>query len=273
MAAVEMVDFHADDDFYHSDEVKNRWHAEQLGCGVGVPTLTLTVSGSDRIIAYPAFQAVVPDGSGSFVLVDVGAGSVTAGVADPDDPFVGFAQVKSDGVVSVKEGTPTAETGERGEAPMDTHMDDDAIMLFRYRRPATQANVLPQDVKGRAIFTDIYRSRNIEAWVADDAQNPSIGNLPANTIAEIPRIVVHEAFDSDGADNIRVGYDADDDALATDTDVSTTGAKTVSAGVLALVVNSAARAVEAYYTNGGSEPTAGKALVSVSYRFVLPVVA
>lgn len=276
MATVEMVDFHADDDFYHSDELKNRWYAEQLGVGIGGiggHTIDLTITESDRVISYAAFIAVVPDGSGSFVLIAKAAGSVTASVPDPTDPFVGFAQLKSDGVVAVKEGTATAEVGDRGEAPMDTHMDDDAIMLFRYRRPAAQTNVLAADVKGRAIFTDIYRDRSIEAWVADDVQNPALGNLPANTIAEIPEKVVEEGFNSSGTDEIQVGYDADNDFLATLTDVTTTGAKSPAAGVGALVFNATARAIEAYYVNGGSEPTTGKALVTAHYRFVPPLVA
>lgn len=97
-------------------------------------------------------------------------------------------------------------------------------------------------------------------WVTYNSQNPEIGVLPVGSYFVRAHVHVTEAFDSNGADTLTVGYDADTDALITSVDVSSTGVKTVTLGVLQ-GYNSTARAMEAYYVNGGSEPTVGKALV------------
>jgi hypothetical protein len=104
----------------------------------------------------------------------------------------------------------------------------------------------------------------LTGWVADDAQNPSLGTLPANSYVTDVRIQVTEAFDSDGTDQIEVGFDTDTNGYATLTDVSSLGILTPTMGVFA-GFNSTARAVEAYYRNSGTEPTTGKALVTVEY--------
>ena len=79
------------------------------------------------------------------------------------------------------------------------------------------------------------------------------------------QVYVQTAFNSDGSDNLVVGHVDDNDAYATTVDVSTTGRKSVSEGVSARVVETEPRAIKAYYTNGGSEPTTGKAHVLVEY--------
>ncbi len=116
------------------------------------------------------------------------------------------------------------------------------------------------------LFEDYYPAlaEMLSAWVADDAQNPSLGSLLLYNYVKAVHVHVTEAFDSDGTDLLTVGYDADPDAFATSIDVSTTGVKTVTLGALA-GYNGTTRAVEAYYVNGGSEPTAGKALVTLEY--------
>lgn len=116
------------------------------------------------------------------------------------------------------------------------------------------------------------RLERLEGWVADNAQNPSLGTLPASTYVTNVRLQVTEAFNSDGADEIKVGYDADDDAYITLTDVSSTGIKTPTLGTLA-GYNGTSRAVEAYYVNGGTEPTTGKAIVIVEFYRVTAEVA
>ncbi|KKM19129.1 hypothetical protein LCGC14_1658800, partial [marine sediment metagenome] len=52
----------------------------------------------------------------------------------------------------------------------------------------------------------------LEGWVADDAQNPSLGTLPINAFVIDVYIWVEQAFDSDGTDQISVGYDAANEA-------------------------------------------------------------
>lgn len=115
-------------------------------------------------------------------------------------------------------------------------------------------------------------TERLTAWVADDAQNPILGTLPADAYVTTVIIQVTEGFNSDGTDNISVGWDADDDALATATDVTNTGIKTVTAGVSA-GYNATSRQIEAYYVNGGTEPTAGKALIIVEFYRVATQVA
>jgi hypothetical protein len=117
-----------------------------------------------------------------------------------------------------------------------------------------------------------HQADSISVWVADDAQNPSIGVIPANSFVVAVHLHVTEAFDSDGTDEIEVGYGADNNAYATLTDVSTTGVKAVTLGVDE-GYSGTERAAEAYYVNGGSEPTVGKALVVIEFFRVLAEVA
>lgn len=98
------------------------------------------------------------------------------------------------------------------------------------------------------------------AWVTSSSQNPTLGTMPAGSYFVRAHCHVTEAFNSDGTDTLTVGYDTDTDAFVTSIDVSSTGVKSVTLGVLN-GYNGTARAVEAYYVNGGSEPSEGKALV------------
>lgn len=130
---------------------------------------------------------------------------------------------------------------------------------------------LTGDIYGREKLSN-PNGGQLVGWAADNAQNPTLGVLPADTYVTGVRIHVTEAFNSDGTDLLSVGYDADADAFATDTDVSTTGVKTVTLGALA-GYNGTARTVEAYYVNGGTEPTITSALPVVEYSGVPPQVA
>ncbi len=97
-------------------------------------------------------------------------------------------------------------------------------------------------------------------WVTKDSQNPTLGMLQAGSYFVRAHVHVTEAFNSGGTDLLEVGYDADTDACITSVDVSTTGVKSVTLGALN-GYNATARKIEAYYANGGSEPTTGKAIV------------
>jgi len=107
--------------------------------------------------------------------------------------------------------------------------------------------------------------RQLQGWITDDNQNPTIGVLPDNHVVLAANVWVQEAFNSDGTDTLQVGFDADTDGYVTSTDVSTTGVKTVTLGVVAQKVVATAKTVEAYYLNSGSEPTTGKAHVALTY--------
>lgn len=71
---------------------------------------------------------------------------------------------------------------------------------------------------------------------------------------------VTQAFNSDGTDTITIGNDVDGDAVVTAIDVSTTGIKTCTLGVSA-GYNGSAQQLKIYYTNSGTEPSTGAALI------------
>jgi hypothetical protein len=98
------------------------------------------------------------------------------------------------------------------------------------------------------------------AWVTSSSQNPTLGILQPGAYVARAHVHVTEAFDSDGTDTLTVGYSTDTDAFVTSVDVSTTGVKSITLGILS-GFNSTARTVKAYYVNGGSSPATGKALV------------
>jgi len=111
----------------------------------------------------------------------------------------------------------------------------------------------------------------LEGWVHDGAQNPSLGTLPANAFVYRVDLWVKEAFDSDGTDLLTVGYDGTVDAYLTSIAVDSAGVREAvnethaNAGATVGTVDSVSRAVEAYYTNGGTEPTVGKAYIAIHY--------
>lgn len=111
-------------------------------------------------------------------------------------------------------------------------------------------------------------SGRMQAWVTAGSQNPVLGILQAGTYFARAHVHVTEAFNSDGTDTLTVGWDSDTDALVTSVDVSTTGVKTLTLGAN-VGYNGTAHSVEAYYANGGSEPTTGKALVILEF-FPIP---
>lgn len=110
-------------------------------------------------------------------------------------------------------------------------------------------------------------------FVADDFQNPILVRLPGFVVVDKVTIDVTEAFNSDGTDTISIGTDANNVLFGTATDVSTGGLKTVTAGTGLGRYQGTAQVIEAYYVNGGSEPTTGKALVEVYWHRVARQVA
>ena len=108
----------------------------------------------------------------------------------------------------------------------------------------------------------------LEGWVCAlplAVQNPTLGTLPINAVVTNVDVWCEEGFDSDGTDLLTVGYDADNDAYVTALDVSAPGVLAPAMGTSVGKVDAVSRSVEAYYVNGGSEPTVGKAHVIVQY--------
>ena len=99
-----------------------------------------------------------------------------------------------------------------------------------------------------------------------------LGKLPAFSYILNVHVHVVEAFNSDAADTLTVGWTADTDALVTALDVSTTGVKSPTLGANN-GYNSSEQEVNAYYTAGGSAATTGKAIVLVEFVRVTQAVA
>jgi hypothetical protein len=95
--------------------------------------------------------------------------------------------------------------------------------------------------------------------------------LPANSFVYQVDLWVKDAFNSSGTDTLTVGYDASVNAYVTSIAVDSAGVREAineahaNAGASVGVVDATSRTVEVYYTNGGSEPTVGKAYVAVHY--------
>jgi hypothetical protein len=109
----------------------------------------------------------------------------------------------------------------------------------------------------------------LAAWLADDIQSVTLGTITKASLVLRVGIFVSEAFNSSGTDTIEIGGTGLAARYAAATDVSTTGPKTPAAGSLALPgTMMGGDAVSASYTNGGTEPTTGKALVFMEYMTV-----
>ena len=104
----------------------------------------------------------------------------------------------------------------------------------------------------------------LAGWVASGSQPVLLGILPIASY--VARVHVHctTAFNGDGTDNITVGYTGTTNAFSTNADVSTTGVKTITLGAN-IGYQTVSREINAYYVNGGSEPTTGRALVIVEF--------
>lgn len=102
--------------------------------------------------------------------------------------------------------------------------------------------------------------------------NPSmpIGTIPYYACVDSVVANVSVLFNSDGTDQIDVGYVSNTDGYANNLDVSTTGRKTASCGSnckIGFNGDGAARAVIATYTAGGSVATQGRAVVAVFWYY------
>lgn len=113
---------------------------------------------------------------------------------------------------------------------------------------------------------------SLEGWLAVSEQTLTLAALPEYFVVYAINVWVSEAFNSDGADEVTVGHDADVDAYMTSLDVSSTGVKSPTLGADAKKVESN-KTVRAYYTAGGSTPTTGEVhvLVMLAHASAVPV--
>ncbi len=111
----------------------------------------------------------------------------------------------------------------------------------------------------------------LQGWVLDDAQNPSLGTLPARAFVTAVDLWVEEAFDDTGTDLLTVGYDAVVDAYVASISVAAGGLREHiteahgNAGATLGTMDATSRAVEAYYTGQNANAAAGKAYIVIHY--------
>ena len=104
----------------------------------------------------------------------------------------------------------------------------------------------------------------LTAVVKFDRQVVRLGKVPAYAFVLPVRLHVYYAFNSDGTDQISVGYAANNARYQALTDVSTAGLKAANP-TTGIGYDATEREAYAYYSAGGSAPTAGKALVVLEY--------
>lgn len=109
-------------------------------------------------------------------------------------------------------------------------------------------------------------SGRLAAWVeyTDAGAAVFLGTLPADSFYTISYEDVTVAFTGTGTDLLTIGWTADNDALATSQDISTTGVKTPTVGANH-GYNSTAQTVNAYYLDANADAGAGKVLCVVEY--------
>lgn len=106
--------------------------------------------------------------------------------------------------------------------------------------------------------------QTISAWITKDRQTI----YPANF--RVPRkilrihVEVYEAFNSDGTDLLDIGYVGSANAYANDVDVGSLGAASVTLGS-GIGFDATNRELVLTYSNGGTEPTTGKVLVTIEF--------
>jgi len=110
----------------------------------------------------------------------------------------------------------------------------------------------------------------LSAWVTKGSQTVTLGTLPIGAYVIRSSIHCTTAFDSDGTDNISIGYTGTTTAYATATQVGTTGLKTVTNGAN-IGYQSVSKVVSAYYTTNGSAPTVGKCICVLEYFLTDPI--
>lgn len=118
------------------------------------------------------------------------------------------------------------------------------------------------------INRDLDREHVFSGWVTHAAQTKTLGVVKGPIKVHAVEVYVHEAFNSDGTDNLTVGHDSGTSAWMGVVDVATTGDKTPAAGSAASYRSSTSTTIKAYYANGGTEPTTGKALVKIRFSYV-----
>lgn len=174
MASIEAIDSWADGDYVHQAELTNLARAAS-GCGVLATTLTLTVTGADRVVTYPSFAMTVPNGSGGVVGVVIAAGTHTADAGEAAGPRhdIGVYDVSAAAFQLVK-GVATAEEGDVEDAPLPV-LTADQVLVYRLRIEQSATVVATTAVKGRGIEIREQHYRTSADFTKNN--NDTLGNV------------------------------------------------------------------------------------------------
>ena len=174
MATVELVGTHADGDYLHGAELDSIRRAAN-GCGVLASSISATVTQTDLNITLPAFNYVAPDGSGGRKVVSYAGGTVARSAADATNPANDLLVGDADGNVTLRDGTPTAETGDVEDAPMVT-LASDEVVIAKVRRPENSTAVLTTHISPRAVdVSDAWPSKGSDIASASALNLPEAG--------------------------------------------------------------------------------------------------
>jgi len=174
VATIEAIASHDDGDFLHDAEVKNKRIAD-AGAGILASTLSLTVTGADRVITYPSFACVVPNGTGGLVARVAASGTVTADIGESAGPRIDILVYdNSDAAVKLVKGVATAETGDVSECPMP-ELTDDQILIARSRIEQSASVITAANVKGRGIE---IREQVYSSSVLTKNNNDTLASIP-----------------------------------------------------------------------------------------------
>ena len=174
MATVELVGGHADGDYLHAAELDNLRRAAD-GCGALTNSISATVTQTDLNITLAAFDYVAPDGSGGRKVVSYAGGTVARSAADATNPANDLLVGDADGNVTLRDGTPTAETGDVEDAPMVT-LASDEVVIAKVRRPENSTAVLTTHISPRAVdVSDAWPSKGSDIASASALNLPEAG--------------------------------------------------------------------------------------------------
>lgn len=131
-------------------------------------------------------------------------------------------------------------------------------------------NYIGIDHYTQTVSGKIREKQTIQTWVTHETQSATLGLVPSNVVFIGARIEVTEAWNSDGTDTISVGLAAAHTYFVNAVDVTTIGTKTATMNALfsGSGFEASATTVVAYYENGGTEPTTGRAIVTIEYILV-----
>lgn len=189
--------------------------------------------------------------SGTALYSEGSTGNVGIGTTDPDDLITG---IDSDPVFTLTDSDVNLVTSTSAEQA------DSAAIRLNASLTEPQIQITQSTGKNQRV------TYALEGWITHDAASDTLtlGVLPANAIVTDVFIWTQEAFNSDGTDEVCVGYTGTVEAYGVDVDVASTGVESVTLGTTSRTVDATTRTVQAYYhTSDATNLTTGEAHVMI----------